>query len=681
MNDRKRLISLFLAVMLVAFTMAGSLFSVAYASSSGPEKKLTFTEKKTGIKARSVYNYSGYGIVNIPDSLEPGGTDRDWYSYGLIGPDGKYIIQPKRAEWYVKYDTWTNDFIISDGVICDMGKGYYNLDGSPLFDVDRLRANAEGDVSAMDQRILPYYNGQAAVMFVVYRNVGGQSLTVVPLYKIDKKGSIVKQTERVSEEYTVPYYWGGEGFMYMTDQQSSMVFYDYDGNVKIDLTGKGYDPYTGLFFSGYAWVRNAATNLCGFIDTSGKEVIPCMYEEVGVFADGLVSAKKDGKYGYINAQNEVVIPFEYDGAYGAGGGLVCVGKDGKYGFADLGNNIVLDYTYDDLSSFMGDVAYGIKDGEVYVIKSSEAESSGFPVIPVAAGTAGVAAVGIIAFAVIKHAGAAAAATAAASAAGASGAAAAVKDAAKGASKAAKEASKAGPKLPKIKFGNRTVLVSSEDEKLIDSLKSKTFLKVRICAEGEIAKAFEAAEADLLIADVASDDRLDKLLNTESLKGKALGLILSDAVSNTAREKLDELGKGEVPVNYIGIGESPFLALVDLVLPVLAPDVTSDASLSNISSVADALGIPGISSVIELFTAGRDIKENLQKDEEDIGISETADIIGDIASILGLDKLKDVAGLVGDVKAVKASLESGAGAYETKKGVKAAKSIIDTVTKQ
>ena len=181
--------------------------------------------------------------------------------------------------------------------------------------------------------------------------------------------------------------------------------------------------------------------------------------------------------------------------------------------------------------------------------------------------------------------------------------------------------------------------------------------------------------------MASDDRLDKLLNTESLKGKALGLILSDAVSNTAREKLDELGKGEVPVNYIGIGESPFLALVDLVLPVLAPDVTSDASLSNISSVADALGIPGISSVIELFTAGRDIKENLQKDEEDIGISETADIIGDIASILGLDKLKDVAGLVGDVKAVKASLESGAGAYETKKGVKAAKSIIDTVTKQ
>ena len=70
---------------------------------------------------------------------------------------------------------------------------------------------------------------------------------------------------------------------------------------------------------------------------------------------------------------------------------------------------------------------------------------------------------------------------------------------------------------------------------------------------------------------------------------------------------------------------------------------------------------------------------MKKNEEEIGIGETAAVIGDIAAILGLSELKSVAGLVGDVKAVKESMDKEAGAYEGRQGVSAAKDIIDTVT--
>ena len=40
----------------------------------------------------------------------------------------------------------------------------------------------------------------------------------------------------------------------------------------------------------------------GFIDTTGKEIIPANlpYDEVDIFSDGLCRVKKDGLYGFID---------------------------------------------------------------------------------------------------------------------------------------------------------------------------------------------------------------------------------------------------------------------------------------------------------------------------------------------------------------------------------------------
>jgi hypothetical protein len=39
--------------------------------------------------------------------------------------------------------------------------------------------------------------------------------------------------------------------------------------------------------------------MCGFIDTTGKEVVPCIFEGARDFSEGLAAVLVDGKWGYI----------------------------------------------------------------------------------------------------------------------------------------------------------------------------------------------------------------------------------------------------------------------------------------------------------------------------------------------------------------------------------------------
>ena len=110
---------------------------------------------------------------------------------------------------------------------------------------------------------------------------------------------------------------------------------------------------------------------------------------------------------------------------------------------------------------------------------------------------------------------------------------------------------------------------------------------------------------------------------------------------------------------------------------MKPDVRSDESLSNIGAVADLLGIPGISAVLDAYVAGRDVKSVLESEEE-LGFSDAATIIADIAGVLGMDTVAGVAGLIGDVESIQAALDKEAGAYEHSEGVDAAKDVVDVV---
>lgn len=140
-------------------------------------------------------------------------------------------------------------------------------------------------------------------------------------------------------------------------------YMDMEGNIVVPAI---YNS-VWAFSEGLAAVKNQAGRV-GFIDSTNATVIPFDYEDAVSFYDGYAAVKKDGKWGYVDKNGNTVIPFEYDDAFGAGNRLFTVGKNGKYGIVDNGNRIVVPLEYDDISSVENGIAYGIKNGDVYVIE-------------------------------------------------------------------------------------------------------------------------------------------------------------------------------------------------------------------------------------------------------------------------------------------------------------------------
>ena len=87
----------------------------------------------------------------------------------------------------------------------------------------------------------------------------------------------------------------------------------------------------------------------GFMDKTGKIVIPLEYDGAFPFSEGLAAVNKDGKLGFIDKTNTAVIPFDYSAAAGGSfiGGIASVWKDGKCGAINKANETVIPFEYDD----------------------------------------------------------------------------------------------------------------------------------------------------------------------------------------------------------------------------------------------------------------------------------------------------------------------------------------------
>lgn len=243
-----------------------------------------------------------------------------------------------------------------------------------------------------------------------------------------------------------------------------------------------------------------------------------------------------------------------------------------------------------------------------------------------------------------------------------------------------EKEKSENERPEISFEDKTVFVNSENEKLIKTLKAKHYLEV-VQQEDEGSDPDQEAaesEAHLYICDVNDEERLNELLDkkTELLKKIPLGFLVKKSLCERIKERLEQLKKEKKISAYVSDDSDENNIMVNLILPILKPDIRSDASLENIGTICDLLGIPGISSVINAFISGRDIKATVE--EGDLGLSGSANIISNVASIMGMDTLASVSGLVGDIEAIRDAGEEDAGANENKNAILGAKDIVDVV---
>jgi len=101
----------------------------------------------------------------------------------------------------------------------------------------------------------------------------------------------------------------------------------------------------------------------GFVDTSGREIIPIVYDNVSIFKDGFAKASLNGKYGLLNKKGNEVIPLIYDNIEYTSEGMTGVFMNDKWGFIDSKGEKIIPFRYKNVTSFENGMAGVCKNGK------------------------------------------------------------------------------------------------------------------------------------------------------------------------------------------------------------------------------------------------------------------------------------------------------------------------------
>ena len=117
---------------------------------------------------------------------------------------------------------------------------------------------------------------------------------------------------------------------------------------KIIIQAK-YENTSEVFSEGLVAVR--LNNKWGFIDKTGKEIIPFKYDFALIFREGLADVKLNNKWGFIDKTDQLVIPFKYDYTHYFSEGLAKVRLNNKWGFINKIDQVVIPIKYDKIGYF------------------------------------------------------------------------------------------------------------------------------------------------------------------------------------------------------------------------------------------------------------------------------------------------------------------------------------------
>jgi hypothetical protein len=100
----------------------------------------------------------------------------------------------------------------------------------------------------------------------------------------------------------------------------------------------------------------------GYIDRSGKLIIPVQFEDAFSFSEGLAAVENKGNWGFIDKTGKTVLELQYDKACRFSEGLASVripsngpladsyaGATGKWGFIDKNGNMLIKPQFEDAS--------------------------------------------------------------------------------------------------------------------------------------------------------------------------------------------------------------------------------------------------------------------------------------------------------------------------------------------
>lgn len=140
----------------------------------------------------------------------------------------------------------------------------------------------------------------------------------------------------------------------------------------INKTGKLIIPavYNDAFdfFNGLAVARGSSGDY-GMIDTNGIEKIPFVYKNMANLHEGFIWVNNGNETGFLNKQGKVVIPFQYQAARSFSNGLAAVKINNYWGFINPAGMLIIPAVYNDIEPFVNGVAVVQKDKRYGLINS------------------------------------------------------------------------------------------------------------------------------------------------------------------------------------------------------------------------------------------------------------------------------------------------------------------------
>lgn len=274
----------------------------------------------------------------VPEEIKPlvaYRLDSLWY---FMGNDGKLLFPPKKLK-----------------AIRGYSEGFFPV----TFDYNGKTRWAyltmKGDLNMMEADELRLFkNGMG--MFVIFEN-GNDSLLKFGFINSEGK-EITPPIWKDATDFT-------EGLAWVMND-SIRGYINKSGKFEFQFMEKGFG---NNFFEGVAGYHNEAGDF-GYMDKTGKKIIPCKFDEVGNFVEGLANVFTEGKFGYINKSGEYVIPPSYDFAFDFVDGFTFVGNaidstyKAKWAIINKSGKKVVDFNYDFIRNFSEGIA-AVSTGNVW----------------------------------------------------------------------------------------------------------------------------------------------------------------------------------------------------------------------------------------------------------------------------------------------------------------------------
>ncbi len=289
---------------------------------------------------------------------------KDKDSMGVYDPDKqKWLIEPK--EGYVVNELSHNVATVSKR---DEQKMISLLSGSPLPAVGKqftLLVNSErggvdfwGASDGKSRAITSIFGISSNRVFTInnidkisknYSDDGRSLLFFTVKNTKDKsEGALSKDGQRILFPLTknITIFDWGRNILVKDLRTKTILVQALGGKILVDWGANATDLAWHLDSSGYA--RIVCDGKAGLVDGDCNFVLPCQYEDVGHFGEGLVPAKQGGKWGFVELSGKWTLPARFEEARSFKGGYAPVRANGKWGFIDKAGKAATPFAYEDV---------------------------------------------------------------------------------------------------------------------------------------------------------------------------------------------------------------------------------------------------------------------------------------------------------------------------------------------